>query len=168
MSNGETLQQLNPYYYKGNDLSNNNEYQKVKQFSFTIAEFDLEKFLNIFTEFNQVFNKETTKFSFMFEMYKNIALQLFSKEEYGEMQVFCIACYIAHYLELAISRNKNIGNNISFNTETPSTTVSRNIGAKERKSLQNEFNVFYNQTSYGRMLYPYMKIISGMRVRGVY
>ena len=168
MSVEQVLEQLNPYTLK--ELGHENHIcQKILSGKFTVLEdFDISIFVCIFPEFKNTLTTDNTRYTFLFQFYKQLALKTFDYETYGELQLYCVALYVAHHLEVAINRTKNLGNNANLDTANLSATVNRNIGAKEVKNAYANFSNEYAQTSYGRELYPFMKLTSTIRLKGVY
>lgn len=167
MSIYKVLEQLNPSFLQGTSLSEE-KITKFREDRFTIADYDTDVFLSIFPEFLKVFERETNKFNFMFATYCDIAQHLFSEEEYDRSQVLCISLYIAHNLELALNRTKNIDNNISLNSANIQTTLSNDKGGKDKTKHLASFESYYRQTDYGMMLYPLMKTVGRTRKWGVF
>lgn len=163
MSIYSVLEHLNPNF-KENSLLNTKQLEKLENDTFTMADYDINVFFTIFPEFKKVFETQNNKFSFMFAFYLDIALHLFSKEEYDRQQIIAISLYLAHNLELSIKRNKNIENNVSLNSSNASATLQRDMGGKpSNKELVLDFEASYRQTEYGKMLYPLMAIIGKTR-----
>ena len=100
------LEQLNPNFTESNLLSEE-QMNKLKKDTFTMADYDVNVFFTLFPEFLKVFEKQENKFNFMYAFYLDIAKHLFSYEEYDRQQILCISLYLAHNIELSIGRNKN-------------------------------------------------------------
>ena len=157
------LEQLNPNFHKDSMLSEP-QLEKLKKDKFTMADYDKNVFFTLFPEFVKVYEKQENEFNFMFSFYLDIGLHLFSYEEYDRQQILCISLYLAHNLELAIARTKNIDNNISLNSSKLASTLTRDIGANPtNKQLEVSFESEYRKTEYGMMLYPIMKTIGKIR-----
>lgn len=161
------LEKLNPQFLQGTTL-NEEQIIKFREDRFTMADYDKDVFLAIFPEFIKVFDKEKNKFNFMFATYCDIAQHLFSAEEYDRSQILCISLYIAHNLELALNRNKNIDNEITLNSSNILETLSNDKGGKAKMKQISTFESYYRKTEYGMMLYPLMKTIGATRKWGVY
>ena len=163
MSIYSVLEQLNPNF-KENSLLNEQQIDKLKKDTFTIADYDVNVFFTIFPEFIKIFDKQENKFNVMYAFYLDIAKHLFSYEEYDRQQILCISLYLAHNIELAIGRNKNIGNTISLNSSNVASTLNRDEGGRpSNKELELSFEATYRQTEYGKILYPFLKTIGKMR-----
>lgn len=168
MSTANTINQLNPYYLLQNDI----EPQVVERLlngNFTKADYSQNVFLSFCPEFSSIFmSNEPGKYDFMYEFFCEHALNIFSKEDYGSAQLFCISLYIAHNLELSLATTKNINNTANLNSENSSSTVSRDKGGTHHPRTKTNFESDYSKTSYGQRLYPFMKIVRNSRIRGVY
>ena len=157
------LEQLNPNFTE-NSLLSEEQIIKLEKDTFTMADYDVNVFFTLFPEFLKVFEKQENKFNFMFAFHLDIAKHLFSYEEYDRQQILCISLYLAHNIELAIGRNKNIGNNVSLNSSNASSALTRDEGGRpSNKELELSFEASYRQTEYGKILYPFLKTIGKMR-----
>jgi hypothetical protein len=167
MSITNTLNQLNPY----NLISSGIQPDVVKRLldgSFTKADYNQDVFFNFCPEFKNIFLSEGSKYDFMYDFFCEHALNIFSREDYGTAQLFCISMYIAHNLELSLATTKNVNNTANLNSENASATVSRDKGGSHHPRTKTNFESDYSKTSYGQRLYPFMKIVRGNRIRGVY
>lgn len=163
MSIYSVLEQLNPRFYE-NSLLSPKQISKLEKDTFTMADYDVNVFFTLFPEFLKVFQKQENKFNFMYAFHLDIAKRLFSYEEYDRQQILCISLYLAHNLELAIGRNKNIGNEVSLNSSNASSSLTRDEGGRpSNKDLELSFEATYRQTEYGKILYPFLKTIGKMR-----
>lgn len=168
MSITNTINQLNPYYLIQSGVPEQAAYRLLNG-SFTKADYSKEVFLCFCPEFKNIFMyEENNKYDFMYDFFCEHALNIFSREEYGSAQLFCISMYIAHNLELSLATTKNVNNTANLNTENTSQTVSRDKGGSHHPRTKTNFESDYSKTSYGQRLYPYMKIVRNSRIRGVY
>ena len=168
MSITNTINQLNPYYLIENGVPQEVAYRLLDG-SFTKADYSMDVFFCFCPEFKNIFMHDgDNKYDFMFDFFSQHALNIFSKEEYGSAQLFCISMYIAHNLELSLATTKNINNTANLNTENPSPTVSRDKGGTHHPRTKTNFESDYSKTSYGQRLYPFMKIVRNTRIMGVY
>jgi hypothetical protein len=168
MSITNSINQLNPYYLLQSGVKQDVA-DRLLNGRFTKADFSQNVFLSFCPEFSSIFmSNEPSKYDFMYEFFCEHALGIFSKEDYGSAQLFCIAMYIAHNLELSLATTKNINNTANLNSENSSPTVSRDKGGTHHPRTKTNFESDYSKTAYGQRLYPFMKIIRSSRIRGVY
>ena len=124
-----------------------------------------ERFLTYFNEFNQILQSETSTYNTLFGIYLNLAEKTFEETLYGDSIE-----YVAHNLQLAVNRNKNINNQANLNSTNISNTVSNNLGGKEvaKGSEVNYIRATYNQTRYGQELYSLVQPLVKISLIGVY
>ena len=127
-----------------------------------------EQFIKDFPEFVSIFTASNNGiFDNMFATLIELGDSIFDKTYYQEMSERCLGYWIAHNMQLAISRTKNINNSTNLNTENPDANVSQSIGSNGQKII-SDFQREYSQTPYGQILYPIMKAIGKWKIRGVY
>ena len=165
MSITSTLNQLNPLTLLG---VKEEVIQRLYDGTFTKADYNIDVFLCFCPEFKNIFMTKDSKYDFMYDFFCEHAINIFSKEDYGTAQLFCISMYIAHNLELSLATTKNVNNTANLNSENSSSTVSRDKGGTHHPRTKTNFESDYSKTSYGQRLYPFMKIVRGSRIRGVY
>ena len=136
----------------------------------TLETYNINVFLTLLPEFKDLFDDNlTNRYNIMFSLYLDIAKQVFSDWEYGELLFYCVTFFIAHHLQLTLGRNKNNNNVANLNSTKPSDNVARNIGEKkDKEKVMSSFEREYAMTEYGQMLYPIMKFVGMNRIRGVY
>ena len=129
-----------------------------------------QEFLTYFSEFNTVLEKETSRYSNLFNIYLSLAKNTFEESLYGDNIKYIYALYIAHQLQLAINRDKNINNQTNLNSVNISPTVSNSIGGKEipKGSEIDYVRATYNQTRYGQELYSLVAPLVKINYIGVY
>jgi hypothetical protein len=129
-----------------------------------------ERFLTYFNEFNQILQSETSTYNTLFGLYLNLAEKTFEETLYGDSIEYIHALYVAHNLQLAVNRNKNINNQANLNSTNISNTVSNNLGGKEvaKGSEVNYIRATYNQTRYGQELYSLVQPLVKISLIGVY
>jgi hypothetical protein len=162
------MQQLNVYGLNIPNLSNVNEVLGMGTNEMIISNYSLEIFLKICPEFKSVFDSTTSRFNLMYGVYFEWGKEVFTNMVYGGELYICITFFIAHYLQLAITRMKNVDNNANLNTQNESETVARDKGGKTSAKIMSDFQSSMSQTQYGVILYPIMQAIGQSRVRGVY
>ena len=127
-----------------------------------------EQFIKDFPEFVSIFTASNNGiFDNMFATLIELGDRIFDKTYYQEMSERCLGYWLAHNMQLAISRTKNINNSTNLNTENPDANVSQSIGSNGQKII-SDFQREYSQTPYGQILYPIMKTIGKWKIRGVY
>lgn len=135
-----------------------------------IEKYDLKTFLAFFPEFKPILEKEGTPYNVMFDMYLSLAKSTYSYGKYYENTIQIYGLYIAHNLQLAINRSKNINNNTNLNSSNATVSRKDNQGGKE-EHFRGTIDDFYNSfasTPYGTQLYSLVKAQSKLDMMGVY
>lgn len=134
-----------------------------------IKNYTREYFLNVFPEFKTLFDSsDKNKYNIMFDLYCEIGKEIFDNVLFGNQNYICLSLWIAHNISLALTRTKNVNNEYNLDTQNPSSTVSNDIGGKEKHSYLAGFREDYSLTEYGKILYPTMKKVGGWGIRGIY
>ena len=136
----------------------------------SLENYNLNVFLAVLPEFKDLFDDNVSnRYNVMFSLYFNLAKEIFSDWEYGDLLYFSVSWFIAHHLQLTLGRNKNNNNVANLNSTEPASNNARNIGnKKDREKVMSSFEREYATTEYGQLLYPIMKFVGKNRIRGVY
>lgn len=162
------MEVLNPINFKGAGGSNPIDTRGYySQGNAPTTDYSISVFTSYFPEFKDLFYLKgeliaNNRYETLFSLYFTIAESVITSQNYQDMVSYCISLYIAHRLQLAINRTKNVGNVANLNSVNASETNGDNKGGKDPRLSE------LSKTEYGEELRPIMKAIGTLRGAGVY